>query len=102
IVLYRSLIFSILTLWALFFLLTEWFEAFRQYRRKNAHCFTILLDSLMTLIILFIFGFLQRNHISINFEANLNYFMNLYGVSFILAGISAILTAKMLTIGDEK
>jgi len=93
----RALTFFWIRNWFAFFLLTEWLEAIRLWTKKNAHCITIFMDSIMTAIFLVVFSYLKNysSDTPITF-----YDMPLLFLAIItlLAGLGTIATSVMLNV----
>jgi len=96
----RALTFLWIRNWFAFFLLTEWAEAIRLLIKKNAHCITIFMDSIMTAIFLVVFSYLKSyaTDTPITF-----YDMPLLFLALItlLAGLGTIATAVMLDVYNK-
>jgi hypothetical protein len=98
---FRALALLWLRNWFAFFLLTEWIEIVHLWIKKNAHCITIFMDSIMTAIFLVIFAYLKRC-------AETGRIVDFYDIPFLflatitlLAGLGTIATALMLDIGNK-
>jgi len=97
----RALAFLWIRNWFAFFLLTEWVEAIHLFIKKNAHCITIFMDSIMTAIFLVVFAYLKRC-------AETGRLVDFYDVPFLflatitlLAGLGTIATALMLNVCNK-